>query len=825
MDEHTDGLLDLKTRELLEKLIRLYQQDSEVLRVVARLARKADEFKAAMSEVEGRARQPGSDAPERSPSETLTADEWKSFCRKVEGSKLLRQLFATDPEPLSAADAWKVAALAQLADVMPDARNVLYTRDGAFMGVLAAALDRSMTAKDAEQLLTEDLVKIITLAEESPDDLADQLYDLAGSSYWHGVLMSLEDDTDYTANLGADAAQARQNFQKFQRLRQRLSAPTRLSRVPRRLYRLTLDLVNKLKEAGDKSVVPGKKSGPPAPAKQRTEQASDALKRLRAHEETRVKLENIEAERKLHFEVALHFITKRKFAKLDAFLYSWDEAARLAMSDYDGLVKVESGIVRPAPTLTTPAFATEEAQKLYELCMKDERLRRFLRLRPHFREIDPKELIQYRPAAISFEALESTTAGATVTTKSATPQTPAETAAATITPAPTGVVSASFEISRFTEKVTEGKGKSPSSPLSYRVRFSSPGSPHDAEVHLSTESLANEMLAFFNLSSVNAYLQLTQMLADPSSDLTSRVARGGQKLFEKFLGSSNIVKAIGTLLGDTTLRQQLRLSVKTDESNVANLPWEWLVLPDQSESMVLNAGYSLARNVNSGKTPTKPPPYLFPLRVLTVLSGQNELARREVERKWEGMKALFDKGEAIQLRMFRGEKDVAEELGVVLTEFRPHVLHFEATVSSPGSHTPKRTLKPSILLYNQDDQSYSLTLPRLREMLLDSDVNLIVFGDNPGGSFLDNPLLDLIAGLMRDGFLAAAVVPTRPVEEKTAQNFPRAFYRSWLGGQPLYAAVAGARVELRNHGDDWSAFALFGDSGALENLRLPPTLS
>jgi hypothetical protein len=266
-----------------------------------------------------------------------------------------------------------------------------------------------------------------------------------------------------------------------------------------------------------------------------------------------------------------------------------------------------------------------------------------------------------------------------------------------------------------------------------------------------------------------------------------------------------------------------RLEIATDASEIGCLPWEWLAAPGAQEPFIAGERRSLVRSYprerESANRPLK-----APLRVLFVaphLPGEtvnvSEGLVLELSETLKGRRG-------VEVRTLAGGEASVERFEDALIE-SPHVVHFEGYVGDShfsGEQQPFLQLLPPPGVTPGGVES-QLLLPRLRETLDTAGVRLLVVGGCPylfPTNGLPHPLLRLAEGLIRGG-LPAFLAPVRNVDETTAFEFTRAFYRHLSEGLPLETAVARARLGLLGRGGDWTAFALFSDAATLDSGVLP----
>ena len=73
--------------------------------------------------------------------------------------------------------------------------------------------------------------------------------------------------------------------------------------------------------------------------------------------------------------------------------------------------------------------------------------------------------------------------------------------------------------------------------------------------------------------------------------------------------------------------------------------------------------------------------------------------------------------------------------------------------------------------------------------------------------------------ILKKGF-RAVIAPTRAIDDASATTFTTEFYRLFLQGNTLEAALHLARRKLASKGGDWSVFAIFADPAALDYFQL-----
>jgi hypothetical protein len=757
----------------------------------------------------------------------------------------------TEADALAAEDALKVSTFARIADIKPTGgREVFDTQDGTFLNALAAVGDRRMTPDDAERLVCEDLGRLLKLARDSPE-IAEALDEIEPRPHWHVVLASVEDNNkEYISGIeGASEtesralrAAARDDLREIEEVtaskafNTKLGPMFRLSRMPRSLFRLARDHAQLLSDIS--FLAPG---GGPVPTPRGEESVgADALARLRdlggpVEEE----IEWVVGGVRLRMAAARHLLSDREFAKLDACEYKWPSVMARIISGpggVEGIKTIESYFLDlPAGVLpgvsteaTPPPQKTEEEREFYEACMADDGLRRFLRIRPYFKDMDRRRLLERR-LSFTFEPGAQLATGVAAAATAATPTTagplpgddwrksPPETSQET-TP-----LDVTFVIRNEGPPVGPADAHLPSPERAaeayYSVEVITPGGGAKYDpVKLSTVNVVRKMFESrgFAGDEYGWFFDLTKSLTHGESSVYD-VTRAGQMLFDEFFGRLFPADASGGSFDERWLagggERELRVTVATDAPEVASLPWEMLKTPGRGRSLPLNPNVSLCRYVERG--PDVRQPVLRddaqPPRVGRVFAPFDQPESTQAARRLNVLSSDFSSGVA-----WLPPPPTPREKLTTLRE-KPFVLHVEASFIRPlPGLVPMLALLPAVA--GSEGHDFVSKLP---DLLLGAGVQLLTVGDNGQGGFLDNPLLEAVDALVRAG-LPAAVVATRPVEETSAINFWRSFYGAWFSGRNVEDAVSGARLQISRN--DWSAFALFGSPSVVGRLRLPQAL-
>jgi len=755
---------------LLNTVLVLAQWEKNLPRYIAKLFGDAEQYAAALVKIrEGLAQaEPERVPPLPAPGRTLTSGEWESLYVSIARAAPLRDLFKSKIDPFSGFTPDQMLVMAGLSDVGTDPHTMFYTRDEAFMAVLAAM--RQPSPPDTNRFIKEGLERFLYLAEAG-GKVVEMLNDLARSSDWQIVLASLRDRRTYTEE-GSSAATtlAQWNENLTPDLRTRIFSPNYVSRVPPELVRLACDGRSLFTEAGQN--IPQQVNDSTA----RREHLAAAAFTLFERDYSE-RLNTVKSNLQLRFDVAKHLTDVRRFAKMDAFVHSWPKVASLARARYKSWEYVEDCFTRHRPRPSDADLEANGARELYELCAADPQLTSFLDLRPQFGEIDENLFIGYKPiASVSLE------------TPASPPPAPATTSAAGKGPTIVPTSSLNTVIVRIE---TVGPDLHPSShyPVKLSVRGQD-GNPIElaGEVQIDVSKLLQEMMKIIGSSSpenLRAFLKDFSSRAGDESKVL--LARAGMLLFETVFTPSMRNAFTQSLEGD----QKVRVVIQSEANELIYLPWEWLPGPSQIEPLVRLPKFSLIR-ASSNSERTSLSPLRLPLPVVVMMMPDQSV---DFERSVATLERVFPSGKA-QAIFLVNLRATLTYLRETLNSLKPQIAHFEGHLT----------------FLSEDDDS---ALKDFAGELLTNGVKLVVFGNNRMGAFYGNPNAKVAAALVQHG-LPAVLAATRPVDDVTAINFMTEFYQSFLEGASLEQATNDARAKSSRRGGDWSAFALFANPSVLD---------
>ncbi|HET9713609.1 MAG TPA: CHAT domain-containing protein, partial [Pyrinomonadaceae bacterium] len=563
-------------------------------------------------------------------------------------------------------------------------------------------------------------------------------------------------------------------------LRSILLRPTKLFRAPKKLIQLAWEKQFLFENALDTIPEHTRLTG-----FELRQQVSNAAYPLFV-EEARDQLEDIESELQLVAVVARHYISVRKFAKLDGLVYAWPRIASLAMANYANVEYVEDFFVERKPRPTETELDARDARELFELCENDGAVIRFLRLRPYFKEIDENELRRYRPLApVTISDPSQRAQAAAVPLQS--PSAPAQ------------VVTPSFTIpKRVCELVINKVADSSGERFEISLRFVHT-EVATATVTLSIQKLRDLMLAAIGTSEEALQSTLKSLFSENKAEQI--LIRAGALLYDSIINAAGLEETFAAPFKD---EQPLRLVIASNDGLLHDLPWEWLPRPGYSELLLSNPRFSL---VHASTTQREVPvPILIPpLRLLEISAGPRARQDRKSFRKDTELE--FAKGAVY--RMLEGADVSYDNVIRELKTLKPQIVHFTGEVKMH----PDSGLVIRFPTWSGKGAEY-IDLSDFAKLLIENGVQLFVVGRNDRtqlygslGARLSNELIEQS--------VPAMLAPVRPVDAVTSTLLTTEFYRSFLAGNPLEDALHTARRKVATRGGDWTAFALFANPSVL----------
>jgi len=777
-----------KLIEWLNALIAMAQWDKSLPLYFARLYTKPDQYQKALQLI----REPPQDGgqPER-PGDALSDREWRKLFNFTTRAESLRKLFADGRDPFYGAHANEISLLADVSDLTTDAQTMFYSQNGTFQLVLETVRQRPQL--DTSSLITDSLNKFYTLLDTN-EVVAEELYKLACSNDWHSVLASLYDGRDYTSD---DSPTAKQSLDQWNRnltteLRSILLRPTKLYRAPQKLIKLAWDRRNLFKVSLDEIPLDKRLKG-----SELRQQVSNVAYPLFAKE---AEIEEIESDLQLLAVVARHYISVRKFVKLDGLVSGWPRIASLAMANFRNLEYVEDFFVEKKQKPTEEELEKRDARELYERCANDPSLIRFLRLKPYFKEIDEDELRRYRPLApvtISDPAqppAPTIIAPPVVNVRSATPDTPTA-----VTPARV------CELKIVNVLKEDGRG--------YEIALIVSGNemPRTSLPVTISDVLDRTLKAIGVVSEDSLQSVMNGLFAGTNAEQT--LVRGGAQLLNAFITQTGLEEKLADAFRG---EGPVRLVITADEQ-FQFLPWEWLPRPGYAELLLSNPRFSLVRS-RFQKKEASAVSLTPPISVLGLFPN-SPVGSRDISES--SIKALEDLSkEGGQFTLFVREDASVIRVTDELLSSPPHIVHFEGHVNFPSGTSSNVTFVFSSLTASTE----AIHITRFADLLFSNKVQLLVFGRNDSSRTIGNAAAAISHRLIQLG-APVVLAPIRAIDDTTATSLTTEFYRAFLAGNSLEHALHIARRKVASRGGDWTPFALFADPSVLDFFQPLPAMA
>jgi CHAT domain len=790
----------------LNALIAMAQWDASLPFYFARLFNQPKEYSEALRHIRDRSKTVTKKAPApKWDGTTLNQQEWETLYEKTTSITSLRNLFAGNGDPFQKALPAQIFLLAEVSDLTTtnDPEKSFYSQNGAFHLVLAAvrqAASRQGAEVNMKSLIGDCFHKFYTLFDTDAE-ITEELYNLACSDDWYPVLASLKDTADYTTA-------GSQTYKTLDAWNNRLTPDLRklvlsMFQVPRTLVKLAWERQELFKEARV-LVAPGSIASASLPQDQRTElreQVSNAAHKVFV-EKAQTEVDAIEADLKLLAVIARHYISARKFVKLDGLVYSWPRIASLAMANYSGLRYVEDLLLtgKPAPNLNE--LEANDARELYELCANNRAVIRFLKLHPRFKEIDPNELRRYRrlaPGDADTPAPSSSTITQNVPTSSQMPI--------------TSGVSVTRDCELVIKSISRPGNLLPEQEESFELLLRIAGSQTVGKVTFSIRKLLDKMLAAIGVTSEDSlHNALKGLLSGAAAEV---LIRAGKELFSAIIIESGLEKPF-TEAVETDGPMRLIVIIPSILEELHFLPWEWFPRPGYKELLLSNPRFSIVRS-KPVRSEVVVEPLAPPVRVLGVFPNAPFSARDVSDSSINELETL--RGAGAQYRsLIRAEASLAK-VTEELEKFRPQVVHFEGNVRFSTEETT------SLRIYFSTTSQAGVEpvgRPEFEALLKANRVQLLVVGQNQSKRVYGNAAPVLSSRLVRMA-IPAVVAPIRAVDEVTATAFNTEFYRALLAGNTLEQALFFARQSAAAHGGDWTPFALFSDPWILDDFKPLPS--
>jgi hypothetical protein len=788
---------------VLEKTITLFQWSPESLRQVEALACGAEGFADAMKALEAALERTPKDTPDPQVAESL-AEPLRGLYATAAASAPLDRLFQASPR-FSAMPPADVAAAACLAGIRPDPRDLLTTRDGAFLRVFSQVAGGAEVT--AEKVLLEDLAWLFELAAQAPDGMkrAVAAARAAGpGAAWTEQVLAVERALEQGDAGGSGPAElspeamalldwARKNQPSPPQKSPLLGTP-RLSMLLREEV-LAFDALPPAER-----LLAGAPTPPPPPGT--PDEARVLAERALAHVPAG---EAADPRPRLDFRVwaAGHFIQLRKFAKLDALFRGWPELGQRLYADRTSITALEAQLISPQPM-------TDDVQRLWNDHAADSRLMALLALRPLFLHISRDELRNYMLVSQSM-APDTDTPYFTAAPVTAAPQpVPSPSAPSADAVAPQAVVQDPLDFLDVMLEVEEL-----AEPGECRVVLTADGSAVEGRTQMDFGQ-AVELGA-----SAAATLREEPPPEEGARQTAARPAGGrsgpeemlGRNLFERLLPEPVRERLLELLKAPRGVRI---LWSAERASHVARLSLEALFVPRMRMFPALTRRHSVVRFLQPGTPCTLRP--AVPLRVLAVFSNPDNRRWLNVGAEAEAVRKALEpaiREGRVVLQVLRDEEANRERLQEAVRSFQPHVFHFVGH----GQYMNDRD-KGALMLHSSTGP---VMVPdtEVVTLLHDYGIQLALLNGCDTGRTSPKDAISGIAGLLVHRGIPAVIATVRPVTDDAAILFSREFYRTFADGHSLENSVTEARKALSVEQQDWLAYALYVGTTNLHDIRVP----
>jgi len=784
-----------KLMEWLNALIVLAQWDKNLPLFIGRLVHKPEQYRKALERI----REPSpNDGPPPPPGDVLNEAEWQRLFMFTTRAASLRKLFAAGRDPFLGATKDEISLLASISDLTTDDQTMFYSQNGTFQLVLETV--RQRPELDTASLLTDGLNKFYTLLETN-EVVAEQLYKLACTDNWHVVLASLYDYRDYTTDYNLTAKTSLEEWNKTltMELRSVLLKPGKLYRVPQKLIKLAWERRNLFTAALNS--IPSDKRPTGFELRQQVSNIAYPL----FVKEAKVEIDEIESELQMLAVVALHYLSMRKFVKLDGLVSGWPYIAGLAMANFKNLEYVEDFFVEKKQRPTVEELEQRDARELYERCANDPVMIRFLQFRPYFREINEDELRRYRPLApVTISAPIPAPPPPIVAPPDEDVGVAKAFAPTAVTPA--RVCELVIELTRQPEEFAIAEAE-------YEVTLLVSGTEvAKGNTTFSIRKLLDRMLNTIGVTSEES-LQSVMKGLFAGNNAEQVLVRGGAQLLNTFITQTGMKEKLADAFSG---EQPVRLVISPTLEALHFLPWEWLPRPGYPELLLSNVRFSLVRS-RLADTETIPLPLGSPVRILSLFPNSPVGTRDISESSINALEILTSEG--AQYKPLVRDEATLIRVTDELKKFRPQIVHFEGYVNFASDMGPDVT----VLLSSLESSTEPVHLSGFASLLQENDVQLFVVGRNELNRTIYNPAA-VISTSLAGSAVPAVLAPIRAVDDATATSLTTEFYKAFIGGNNLEQALYTARRKVASRGGDWTSFALFANPSILDYFQpLPPT--
>lgn len=245
---------------------------------------------------------------------------------------------------------------------------------------------------------------------------------------------------------------------------------------------------------------------------------------------------------------------------------------------------------------------------------------------------------------------------------------------------------------------------------------------------------------------------------------------------------------------------RIRLRIDRGAAALADLPWEYLYVPDWQRFPALSDHTPIVRYLELPQ-PVRPLRATQPLRILAVVSNPKDAVPLRVEEEWAHLQsATTDLQEEGMVVLERLTTPTLRALQNRLREIDVHILHF----IGHGHFAPEQN-EGSLLFENDQGLAQQVTAEQLATLLHDEELRLVFLNACEGArSDADDAFAGVAQMLVQQG-VAAVLAMQFAVSDRAAIALAHEFYQALADGYGVDTAVSEARkalYALDNGGDE-----------------------
>jgi hypothetical protein len=301
---------------------------------------------------------------------------------------------------------------------------------------------------------------------------------------------------------------------------------------------------------------------------------------------------------------------------------------------------------------------------------------------------------------------------------------------------------------------------------------------------------------------------LKELFATHPTVAETRMSLAGDLLKQEFF----VPDAQARMVQVISSGRPLRLVVRSADTSLHYLPWEWLPGVTPIQLLLTAAGASVVRQLTTEGATTSSP-LATPLRVMSIMPPAPKGRRFTADNTLKSLESLFADEEVVRYVPLQREAATLENITAEMKVFQPHIVHFEGFVTIAPNTPDVRALE---VHFGGTEQ---ILTTQFAQLLKDNNVQLLVIGRNSMAQMYVN-LGARLAFLFVEAGLPAVIAPMRAIDDASATTFTTDFYRAFVQGNTLESALYIARRKLASKGGDWSVFALFADPARLDYFQL-----